>query len=216
MSRPEPTDLAEVAQLRLRRVPKQARAREKLARVLTAADKLLADEGPDALTTTRVASAAGVSVGTLYQYLPDREAIVDALAERYLRRLEGLMTAFIAAAATERWPDPVGVLVDSFAQIYRNEPGFRALWFGKHLTAVTREADRRHKRVMAEGVHRVLIAQGVARDDASTATACYTAFLAADAVMQEAFRTSATGWPPLLDQLKTLLRAYLTTVMEER
>src|SRR3954447_25159346 len=64
-----------------RRVPRQARAREKLARVLEAADRLLAEEGVEALTTTRVAAAAGVSVGALYQYLPDRDAITEPLAE---------------------------------------------------------------------------------------------------------------------------------------
>jgi AcrR family transcriptional regulator len=54
--------------------------------VLKAADRLLAAEGTDALTTTRVAAEAGVSIGALYQYLPDRDAILHALADRYLTR----------------------------------------------------------------------------------------------------------------------------------
>ena len=87
MSRP-PLDVP-----RLRRVPRQARSRERLARMLDAAEELLVAEGPGALTTTRVASAAGVSVGSLYQYLPDKEAIVEALAGRYLAEFEGLMEA---------------------------------------------------------------------------------------------------------------------------
>ncbi|SEF20480.1 DNA-binding transcriptional regulator, AcrR family [Amycolatopsis pretoriensis] len=191
------------------RVPRQARAREKLARVLEAADRLLAEEGVEALTTTRVAAAAGVSVGTLYQYLPDRDAITEALAEGYLARLEDLMTAFTDQAARENWDDPVGLLVDAFAALYRAEPGFRALWLGRGLTAATREADVAHKRVMAAGVHRVLVAQGLLRDDEAAATACRTAFLAADAVIQEAFRADPDGAAALLDQLKAMLRAYL-------
>src|SRR3569833_4143444 len=117
----------------LRRVPRQARAREKLARVLEATDRLLAEEGVEALTTTRVAAAAGVSVGALYQYLPDRDAITEALAEGYLARLEDLMTSFADQAAKETWDDPVGLLVDAFAALYRAEPGFRALWLGRGL-----------------------------------------------------------------------------------
>ncbi|WP_372662739.1 TetR/AcrR family transcriptional regulator [Amycolatopsis kentuckyensis] len=191
------------------RVPRQARAREKLARVLEAADRLLAEEGVEALTTTRVAAAAGVSVGTLYQYLPDRDAITEALADGYLARLEDLMTAFTDQAARETWGDPVGLLVDAFAALYRAEPGFRALWLGRGLTAATREADIAHKRVMAAGVHRVLVAQGRLRDDEAAATACRTAFLAADAVIQEAFRADPDGAAALLDQLKAMLRAYL-------
>jgi AcrR family transcriptional regulator len=193
----------------VRRVPRQARAREKLARVLEAADRLLAEEGVEALTTTRVAAAAGVSVGTLYQYLPDRDAITEALAEGYLARLEDLMTSFADQAAKETWDDPVGLLVDAFAGLYRAEPGFRALWLGRGLTEVTREADVAHKRVMATGVHRVLVAQGVLRDDEEAATACRTAFLAADAVIQEAFRADPEGAAGLLAHLKVMLRAYL-------
>ncbi|WP_290053730.1 TetR/AcrR family transcriptional regulator [Amycolatopsis solani] len=196
-----------MAESRVRRVPRQARSREKLARVLAAADRLLAEEGVEALTTTRVAAEAGVSVGALYQYLPDREAITEALAEGYLARLEDLMDAFAARAEQETWDDPVGLLVDAFAGLYRAEPGFRALWFGRGLTDGAREADHAHKRVMATGVHRILVAQRLLHDDYAAAVACRTAFLAADAVLQEAFR--GDGSPELLDPVKTMLRAYL-------
>jgi AcrR family transcriptional regulator len=198
-----------MTEARPRRVPRQARAREKLARVLEAADRLLAEEGVEALTTTRVAAAAGVSVGALYQYLPDRDAITEALAEGYLARLEDLMTSFADQAAKETWDDPVGLLVDAFTALYRAEPGFRALWLGRGLTEATRDADVAHKRVMATGVHRVLVAQRLLRDDDAAATACRTAFLAADAVIQEAFRADPEGAAGLLDHLKVMLRAYL-------
>jgi AcrR family transcriptional regulator len=148
-------------------------------------------------------------VGALYQYLPDREAIVEALADLYLTRLEAAMEMFVEEARTEAWADPVAALVDAFAEIYRTQPGFRALWFGRHLTEWTREADRRHKRVMAAGLHRILVAQRLLPDDAQAATACHTAFLAADAVTQDAFRADAAGDTELLAQLKNMLRAYL-------
>jgi len=203
---------AEADDMPLRRTPRQARSREKLARVLEAADRLLIAEGAEALTTTRVAAEAGVSVGALYQYLPDRDAIVDKLADQYLARLEILMGSFVERAAREDWPDPVAVLVDAFAGLYRSEAGLRALWFGRHLTERTRAADRVHKRAMAAAVHRIAVAQRLLPDDEAAATACYTAFLAADAVLQEAFRVEAGGATDLLDQLKTMLRSYLEKV----
>ncbi|MFF7845816.1 TetR/AcrR family transcriptional regulator [Streptomyces ossamyceticus] len=206
---PDGSDMVQVTALRLRRMPRQARAREKVARVLEAAERLLVAEGADVLTTTRVAAESGVSVGALYQYLPDREAIVEALADRYLTPLEAAMEPFVELARTETWSDPVTVLVDAFADIYRSEPGFRALWFGRHLTEWTRQADSKHKRVMAAGLHRILVAQRLLPDDREAATACYTAFLAADAVTQDAFRTDAAGDAELLGHLKSMLRAYL-------
>lgn len=193
----------------LRRTPRQARSRQKLARVLEVADRLLVAEGAEALTTTRVAAEAGVSVGALYQYLPDRDAIVDTLADRYLTRLEALMGSFVERASQETWPDPVAVLVDGFADLYRSQPGLRALWFGQHLTERTREADRAHRHTMATEVHRILVAQRRLPDDPASASACYAAFLAADAIIQDAFRTDADGSSDLLDHLKVMLRAYL-------
>ncbi|MFM9444726.1 TetR/AcrR family transcriptional regulator [Streptomyces acidiscabies] len=204
-----PAGQGELSGVRLRRTPRQARSVEKVARVLAAAERLLAEEGVDVLTTTRVAAEAGVSVGALYQYLPDRDAIVEALAGLYLGRLETAMETLVRRAGEETWADPVTVLVDAFAGLYRSQPGFRALWFGRHLTEGTREADRRHKAAMAEGLHRVLVAQHLLPATEEAATACRTAFLAADAVTQEAFRGDPEGDPALLGQLRTLLRAYL-------
>ena len=198
----------------LRRTPQQARSKARLARVLEAAERVLVADGVEALTTTRVAAEAKVSVGSLYQYLPDREAIIDALAAGYFARLEAAMDAFVGAASAGRWEDPVGVLVDEFAAIYRTEHGFRALWFGSGLTERTRAADRAHKRRMADGIRRILLALGLARDDERLARSCLTAILTADALAQEAFRRDATGDAGLLEEAKVMLRGYLAAIAE--
>ncbi|MET9831178.1 TetR/AcrR family transcriptional regulator [Streptomyces sp. NPDC006385] len=200
----------------LRRTPRQARSRARLARVLEAAERVLVSEGVQALTTTRVAAEANVSIGSLYQYLPDRDAIVDALAAGYFARLEDAMDGLVRAAAAERWEDPVGVLIDAYAAIYRTEHGFRALWFGSGLTAQARAADREHKRRMADGVRRVLLAVGLVGDDEALGRACHAAVLAADALAQDAFRRDPEGDPGLLDEAKVMLRGYLTAVVARR
>jgi AcrR family transcriptional regulator len=198
--------------LSLRRTPQQARSRARVTQVLEAAERLLVADGVEALTTTRVAGEAGVSVGSLYQYLPDRGAIIDALAGTYLARLEAVMDGFVEAAAAQRWPDPVAVLVNGFADLYRTEHGFRALWFGSGLTEQTRAADRQHKRRMAQGVRRALLVLDLVDDGLELVTACEAAVLAADAVIQEAFRRSPEGDPDLLAAATALLRAYLGTL----
>ncbi|MEU1511415.1 TetR family transcriptional regulator [Streptomyces sp. NPDC005811] len=197
----------------LRRTPRQARSKARLALLLRAAERILVEEGVEALTTTRVAAEAKVSVGSLYQYLPDRGAIIDALAAGYFARLEAVMDDLVGAAAAERWQDPVGVLIDAYAGIYRTEHGFRALWFGSGLTERTRAADREHKRRMADGIRRVLLALDVVRDDEPLARACHAAVLAADALAQEAFRRDADGDAALLEEAKVMLRGYLTDVV---
>lgn len=196
----------------LRRTPQQARSRARLARVLDAAERILVEEGVESLTTTRIAAEARVSVGSLYQYLPDRGAIIEALAAGYFAKLETAMDELVRAASEEHWTDPVGVLIDAYAEIYRTEHGFRALWFGNGLTERTRAADREHKRRMADGIRRILLALHLAEDDENLARVCHAAMLAADVLAQEAFRRDTKGDAALLEEAKILLRGYLTDI----
>jgi len=180
--------------------------------VLDTAERLLADDGVAALSTTRIARAAGVSVGALYQYFPDTGAILAALARRHMAAFEMLLDEAVERAAAERWADPVGVLLDAVAARYRAEPGYRALWFGPHLGDELREADRRTKHALAAGVRRTLVALGLARDDAHLVTVSEAAVHACDALLQEAFRRDPSGDPALLEEAKSMLRAYLGRV----
>lgn len=67
-----------------RRAPRQARALHKVGLILEATQRLLEEGDIAALTTNAIASTAGVSIGTLYQYFDDKDAILEALTEREL------------------------------------------------------------------------------------------------------------------------------------
>jgi AcrR family transcriptional regulator len=195
-------------------VPQQARSRALIQRVLDAAEGLLAAEGVEALTTTRIAAEADVAVGSLYQYFPDKATIVDALANRYLDEFEAQMAELADRAIAEGWGDElVDPLIDAFADRYRREPGYRALWFGRHLSPELRDADRRNKVALAEGVHRILLGSGLVTDADALWTACRAAVLCADALLVEAFQNDANGEPALLDEAKRILRTYLADVV---
>jgi AcrR family transcriptional regulator len=196
-----------------RRSPQQQRSRELVARVLDAAERLLADDAAAPLSTTRIASEAGVSVGALYQYFPDTGAVVGALARRHMDAFEALMEQAVESAGGAGWDDPVGVLVDAVAARYREQPGYRALWFGPHMTVELREADRRNKVALADGLRRVVLALQLARDDEHLVTVSQAAVHTCDALLQEAFRRHPSGEAALLDEAKAILRAYLDRVV---
>jgi len=66
-----------------RRAPQQERGERRLAQLLEAASSVLAEVGYDAATMTEIADRAGASIGTLYQYFPNKEALVLALRNGY-------------------------------------------------------------------------------------------------------------------------------------
>lgn len=72
------------ARLLPRKKPRQTRAAVTVDAIFEATVQVLLTQGLDRLTTTRVAARAGVSVGTLYQYFPNKQSLLYALNERYL------------------------------------------------------------------------------------------------------------------------------------
>jgi AcrR family transcriptional regulator len=65
--------------------------------ILAATARVLAKEGYDRASTNKVAEAAGVSIGSLYQYFPSKEALVSALIERHMNRMLSVLTEAGAA-----------------------------------------------------------------------------------------------------------------------
>ena len=144
----------------LRRVPLQTRSRTRVQSVLDAAAQLVDELGPDLVTTTMISQRGGVSVGWLYDYFVDREAIFDAIVIRAMDRLD---------VAVERsheeypgpWPVRISAVIDALAAFYRSEPGYRALWFSPYLSIEMVEAMRRHDVASAPTAVAGLAANGI-------------------------------------------------------
>src|SRR5690349_19182275 len=86
----------------LRRVPVQGRSMARVGRMLDACAGLVDEVGYDGLTTTLLAERAGVAIGSVYQFFPDKRAIVQALT---LRSLEGYLERLAARLAEEAFAD---------------------------------------------------------------------------------------------------------------
>jgi AcrR family transcriptional regulator len=101
----------------MRKTPKQARAGQTVATLLEAAAQLLQAEGEAGFSTNRVAARAGFSIGTLYQYFPNKDAIIAALAER---ERDAIVARIRAALAEPAEPEEavrriIRILVAAFA-----------------------------------------------------------------------------------------------------
>jgi AcrR family transcriptional regulator len=88
---------------RLRKTPRQARSRSTVEAILEAAERVLRCEGYSAASTNRVARVAGFSVGSLYQYFDDKQAVVGALLDHALRlEAEAIAQALDSGSQVER------------------------------------------------------------------------------------------------------------------
>ena len=101
------------------REPRQARSRARVAQILASADSILSVEGFEALTVRRIAQEAGVPVGSIYQFFPDKAAVVDALAHGYIGEFDAAIAVLVAGAeAAGNAQDPAGDEADSDSRIH--------------------------------------------------------------------------------------------------
>jgi AcrR family transcriptional regulator len=97
--------------------------------LVRAAEAVFADVGYARATTNLIASQAGVSPGTLYQFFPNKEAIAEALAARYAQELEELHAkVFHGRIATAPLTELIDSTVDPFLEFHHDAPAFEALF----------------------------------------------------------------------------------------
>lgn len=114
-----------------RRAPVQERSQETVQRVLGAASTLLASGvAVEALTTAQIASAAGLSVGGLYRFFPDKQAIVDAIASHHMELFQEQMATRMMLAVPPDAPAFLGAIIEGFVAYLEANPDFRILAFG--------------------------------------------------------------------------------------
>lgn len=116
-----------------RRSPRQERAHETVAVILDAAWQLL-QQGLPGFNTNRIAERAGVSIGTLYGYFPNKQSILVALARRLLQADRQAVRDALQAAAAQN-ADPVRCIVRVLFQRHRLDAGLRRTLLGAYLGA---------------------------------------------------------------------------------
>jgi AcrR family transcriptional regulator len=105
------------------RKPRQARAKATVGAIVEAAARILAAEGWARFTTNRVAERAGVSIGSLYEYFPNKQALVDAILEGHLARGEAIVAERLAALGEDRDVEALlAALVAGFVELHEDDP----------------------------------------------------------------------------------------------
>jgi AcrR family transcriptional regulator len=193
----------------LRRVPVQGRSVARVARMLDACAELIDELGYDGLTTTLLAERAGVAIGSVYQFFPDKRAIVQALTMRNLEAYLQLLEARIADERSEYWWDAVDAAIEEYISMHRTIPGFRTLHFGDVVDIHLLDDERDNNSVIVEQLAALLVERfGITPGD-RLEFALNIAVETADALIKMAFRRDPDGDPRVIDEAKALIREYL-------
>jgi len=204
-----------VVEPELRRVPTQARSKERFERILDAADAIFADVGVDAATTEAIAEQAGTSIGSVYQFFPNKKALFDALCTRYLDRARLLFESLVASGIALRpWPELVDAVVDAFWRFNVDLPGFRAIWVHQNISIEMLDASDAVNRAIAEQAEGVIQAFAPRLSKARREIVAMTAVEAVSAMLFVAVRRGGTEATRLVEETKVLLKAYFAKVME--
>lgn len=129
-----------------RRTPKQQRSRRLVEAVIEAARRVLADGGPEALTTVNVATRAGVSVGSLYQYFAGREALLFTLCEEELRGFREQLGAWRAGSHVLSTPERIAEWLELLLAHYKRLAALEPAFFLRNRAEIEAGLSRRRAR----------------------------------------------------------------------
>jgi AcrR family transcriptional regulator len=193
----------------LRRRPVQGRSLARVERMLDACAGLVDEVGYDGLTTTLLAERAGVAIGSVYQFFPDKRAVVQALALRSLDSYVKRLAARIDRGDLPNWWDAVHAAIDEYIAMHRTVPGFRTLHFGDVVDQRLLDDERENNVVIVEQLGSVLVAGFGVTDGPRLRFALAVAVEIADALIKLAFRRDPDGDDEVLDEAKEIIRDYL-------
>ena len=192
-----------------RREPRQVRAHETVGVILDAATVLLQRHGLAGFNTNRIAERAGVSIGTLYGYFPNKQSILIALARRLLQA-DGQAVLQALEAAAQRHADPVRAILRALFLRHCSDALLRRTVLSAYLGAGLSGDDARQ--VQAQVAHIASHPQGPLAGRTLTDAQLFVvtrAVLGVARALSEHHDLAPDGLAQLEDEVVSLVRAYL-------
>jgi len=198
-----------------RRTPRQDRSQDTVRALREAAARLFAARGYAGATTNHIAALAGVSIGSLYEYFPNKDALLVALLEEHLTAGEALLTRTAAETLADpraALDDVVGRFVRAMVALHAHEPALhRVLFEEAPLPARVRERlVRLEERVIAEVAAWCRRRPEVHRPDAALAAAIVVQTIEALTHTLVIHRHGSLDVDACAREVTTLVTAYLT------
>lgn len=193
-----------------RRNPTQQRSRERLEKILAVATEIIAARGGDQLKMSEVAERAEVSIGSLYQYFPDKGAILRALAERYNAQsrqciADGLAGVHDLASLEAAY----GGLLDQYYEIVQAEPVMRDIWSGMQGDRTLMALELEESRVAGEMLAAAMARAHPGLDPAKIAASAFLIWHLGEATMRLAVSQSPAEGAAMVEAFKRMTLAQI-------
>ena len=196
-----------------RRIPKQARARERVERILDAARSELVTKEATEITIEGIAERAGVAVGSVYSYFSSKTALLLAVAETVMDEADAETARQLADCRNLPWREAVERTVDATLGFLRDAPDYRQLLrtirFTPEFGAVSATSNERVADIMS--LHPAFSRAGIGHDQAMRI--CRTLITAANALQESALAGDGLDFADLLEETKRLVTGYLATYL---
>jgi AcrR family transcriptional regulator len=203
-------------QLSPRRRPSQDRSRDRVERILDATSALLGDTPVDKITTAAIAEEAGVPIGSVYQYFPNKLAVLAELARRVMEQVDTKTASLITGDfGVLPWDQAIDRAIDATMQGYAEQPGYLQLLLSIRPTPefrlITDESNARVAALLA--LHPALRAV-IPADRIELVTRA--AIQAANSLQDWALSSDDSALANrITSEMKTLLKGYLAVHMDE-
>jgi AcrR family transcriptional regulator len=187
----------------------QQRSAKRVEQMLEACAALIDELGYDGVTTTLIAERAGVAVGSLYQFFPDKRAVVQALTKRHLDHFTKEIEERLDWANLEHWWDGVDTIIDIYVEMYRNVPGFGRVRFGDVIDIRFIEDGRDNNTVISEQIANVVASKHNIPVESLFRQITVAADIG-DAILALAFRRKLFAEDDMIKEAKQVVRGYLS------
>lgn len=202
---------AESIDVKPRRKPVQARSRERVDAILSHAAQIFNELGVDGTSMSAIARQSGMSLASLYRYYPNKAAIVKAIAEGQVEKMEQALRDRLAEISVD---EAVDVLIDLFYEFYRTEPAYSAIWSGVESMPELRELDLRELYTNARDLDAKLGEACPHIPAERRWTACLLLPRSAGTILRLAATLPEDQGLGLVAELKCMARAYLTQLIK--
>jgi AcrR family transcriptional regulator len=192
---------------------RQERGRRRIEHVLDVASAVFADVGYASATTNAIAAAAGMSPGSLYQFFPNKEAIAEALAARYVDGLQATHDIALSLdIATLALDEVIDRVVDPLIAFHIANPGAHALLAGADVSPRLAARTEQLHGAMLDRIEAIVAARSPTLRPKERERAALVSVQIFKALQPLALAATPRQRPALVRELKAALRGYLSTL----